>query len=156
MISLCPSPKKLNFTSICSATCRVKARPHGQQFSHTTSYNKVVRHKTCRGHAKSCCATNIHTSTIFFINLARLQRKKWQKYVQITSDSTKHLCETIMLQEFLLKWTDIWRFTILVVQHKMSHNTHHPYCPHYHDTFMPHNHVVPSRTTKFLSVWTNL
>ncbi len=33
------------------------------------------------------------TSTIFFINLARLQCKKWQKYVQITSDRTEHLCE---------------------------------------------------------------
>ncbi len=38
----------------------VKVRPHGQQFSRTTLYNKVVRHKTCRGHAKSCCATNVH------------------------------------------------------------------------------------------------
>ncbi len=32
----------------------------------------------------------------FFINLVRLQCKKWQKYVQITVDSTRHLCETIM------------------------------------------------------------
>ncbi len=62
---------------------RIKVRPHGQQFSRTTRYNKVVRHKTCRGHAKSC-ATNVHTSTIFFINLVRLQRKKITKNVQIT------------------------------------------------------------------------
>ncbi len=113
---------------IIFATCALKVRPHGQQFSHTTLYKKVVRHKTCRGHAKSCCVTNVRTSTI-------LQRKKWQKYVQITSHSTQHVCETIMLHEFLLKWTDIWRFTILVAQHKMSHNTRRPYRPHYHDTF---------------------
>ncbi len=101
----------------------VKVRPSGQQFSHTTLYEKVVRHKTCCGHAKSCCATNVHTSTIFFlINLARLQRKKWQKYVQITSDRTQHLCETIMSHEFLLN---------LVAQHKMSHDTRRPYRPRY-------------------------
>ncbi len=49
------------------------------------------------------------------------------------SDSTKHLCETILSHKFFLKWTDIWRFTILVAQHKMSHNTHRPYRPHYHN-----------------------
>ncbi len=111
---------------------KVKVRPHGQQFSHTTLYKKVVRDKTCCGHAKSC-ATNVHTSTIFFINLARLQCKKWQRYVQITSDSTQHLCEIIMSYKFLLKWTDIWRFTVLVAQHKMSHDTRRPYGRHYHD-----------------------
>ncbi len=105
------------------------------------------------------------TFTIFLINLARLQRKKWQKYVQITSNST-HLCETIMSHEFLLKWTDIWWFAILVAQYKMSHDTRHPYRPYYHNhnTFYvaqpcctkSHNHVVPSRMTKFLSVWTHL
>ncbi len=53
------------------------------------------------------------------------------------SDSTQHLCEIIMSHEFLLKWTDIWRFMILVAQHKMSHDTRRPYHPHYHnhDTF---------------------
>ncbi len=91
-----------HFVSAC-LTHKVKVRPLRQQFSHTTLYNKVVRHKTCRDHAKSCCATNVHISTIFFINLAWLQRKKWQKYVQITSDSTQNLCETIMSHEFLLK-----------------------------------------------------
>ncbi len=78
------------------------------------------------------------TSTLprfFFINLAQLQRQKWRKYVQITSDSIQHLCETIMSHEFLLKWTDIWRFTILVAQPKMSHDTRRPYHSHYHDTF---------------------
>ncbi len=44
----------------------VKVRPYGQQFGHTTLYNKVVRHKMCRGHAKSCFATNVHIFTIFF------------------------------------------------------------------------------------------
>ncbi len=53
----------------------------------------------------------------FFYKFGRLQRKKWQKYVQIMSDSTQHPCEIIMSHEFLLKWTDIWRFTILVAQH---------------------------------------
>ncbi len=43
----------------------IKVRPHGQQFSYTTLYNKIVRHKMCRGHAKSC-ATNVHTTTIFY------------------------------------------------------------------------------------------
>ncbi len=115
----------------------IKVHPHGQQFSHTTLYNKVVRHKMFRGYAKSCCATNVHTYTIFFINLARLQSKKWQKYVQIMSDSTQHLCETIMSHEFLLKWTDIWWFTILVALHKMSHDIRRPYRLHYrnHYTF---------------------
>ncbi len=122
---------------LCNYSVTVKVRPHGQQFGYTTLYNKVVRHKTCCKHAKSCCATNVHTSTIFFINLAQLQRQKWRKYVQITSDSTQHLCETIMSYEFLLKWTDIWRFTILVAQPKMSHDTRRPHRPHYHnhDTF---------------------
>ncbi len=44
----------------------IKVHPQGQQFSHTTLYNKVVRHKTCRGHAKSCCVANVHTTTILF------------------------------------------------------------------------------------------
>ncbi len=51
-----------------------KVRPHGQKFGHKTLYNKVVRHKTCTSCAKSCYATNVHKSTIFFlINLARLR-----------------------------------------------------------------------------------
>ncbi len=53
----------------------------------------------------------------FFINLALLQREKWRKYVQITSDNIQHLCETIMSHKFLLKWTGIWWFTILVARH---------------------------------------
>ncbi len=57
-------------------TLHLKVHPHGQQLSYTTLYNKVVQHKTCSGHAKISCATNVHKSTIFFINLARLQRKK--------------------------------------------------------------------------------
>ncbi len=134
----------LHTTRLCNIES-VKVRPHGQQFGHTTLYNKVVRHKTYRGHAKSCCATNVHLSTIFFINLAQLQREKWQKYVQITTDSTQHLWETIMSHKFLLKWTDIWRFTILVAQPKMSHDTRRPYRPHYHDTF----YVAQPCCTKF-------
>ncbi len=43
----------------------LKVRPRGLQVGHTTLYKKVVWHKTCRGHAKSC-ATNVHISTIFF------------------------------------------------------------------------------------------
>ncbi len=39
----------------------LKARSHGQKFSHMTWYNMVVRHKTCRGSvdcmADVCCAT---------------------------------------------------------------------------------------------------
>ncbi len=129
------SVKRLIILRCVTSIGSLKVRPQGQQFSHTTLYNKVVRHKTCHGHAKSCCATNVHTTTIFFINLARLWRKKWQKYVQITSESTQYLCETIMSHKFLLKWTDIWLFTILVAQHKMSHDTRRPYRPHYYDTF---------------------
>ncbi len=60
------------FISVCNLTLPLTVRPHGQKLSHTTLYNEVVRHKTCHGHAKSCCATNVHTTTIFFINLARL------------------------------------------------------------------------------------
>ncbi len=46
----------------------------------------------------------------------------------------------------------------MVTQHKMSHDTRRPYV---HTTtttahFMSHNHVVPSRMTKFLFVWTHL
>ncbi len=51
----------------------LKVRPHGQKFSCTTWYNMVVLHRTFRGHAKSCCATNVHIPTFFFINLTRLQ-----------------------------------------------------------------------------------
>ncbi len=46
-------------------TTILKVRPHEQQFSHTTLYNKVVQHKTCHGYAKSCCATNVHTPQFF-------------------------------------------------------------------------------------------
>ncbi len=64
-----------------------------------------------------------------------------------------------MSHEFLLKWTDIWRFTILVAQHKMSHDTHVAHTVHTTTItthFMLHIYVVPSRTTKFLSVWMHL
>ncbi len=50
----------------------------------------------------------------------------------------------------------------MVAQHKMSHNikcrtTHDAHTVHTTTTcFMSHNHIVPSRTTKFLSVWTHL
>ncbi len=57
--------------TICVST--LKVRPHGQKLSRTTWYYMVVRHRTCHGHAKSCCATNVHTSTISFTNLAQLQ-----------------------------------------------------------------------------------
>ncbi len=115
----------------------LKVRPHGQQFSHTTLYNKVVRHKTCRGHAKSCCATNVHTSTIFFINLARLRRKKRQKYFQITSDSTHifviPLCRTnFFWNRPTFGSSRFWSHN-MVTQHKMSHDIRRPYRPHYHE-----------------------
>ncbi len=48
-------------------------RPHGQKFGRTTLYNNDVRHKKCRGRAKSCPTTNVHTSTIFFVNLTGLR-----------------------------------------------------------------------------------
>ncbi len=76
LVSLSATEAQTNAGSVTLLDARLKVRPHGQQFSHTTLYNEVVRYKTCRGHAKSCCATNVHTSTIFFINLERLQRKK--------------------------------------------------------------------------------
>ncbi len=40
----------------------------------------------------------------------------------------------------------------MAAQHKMSHDTVHTTTTR----FMSHSHVVPSRTTKFLSVWTHL
>ncbi len=72
-----------------------------------------------------------------------------------------------MSHKFLLKWTDIWQFTILVAQHGRTTWSHNLKChtthvaPTVHTTttttcFMSHNHVVPSRTTNCLSVWTHL
>ncbi len=65
------------------------------------------------------------------------------------SDSTQHLCETIMSHAFLLKWTGIWQFPILVAQNEMSHDICRPYLHTTTTRFMSHNHVAPSHTTKF-------
>ncbi len=116
----------------------VKVRPHGQQFSHTTLYNKVVWHKTCRGYAKSCRATNLHTSTIFLkINLARLQRKNDKnmfKLCQIAHNIfVRPLCRTNFFWNGpTFSGSRSWSLD-MVAQHKMSHDTCRPYRPHYHN-----------------------
>ncbi len=72
------------------------------------------------------------------------------------SESTQHLCETIMSHKFLLEWTDIcgsqsWSHNIKCRTAHVAHTVHTTTT-----RFMSHNQVVPSRTTKFLSVWTHL
>ncbi len=131
-------------------------RPHEQQFDHTTLYNKVVRHKMCCKHAKSCCATNVHTSTIFFINLAQQQHQKWRKYVQITSEAHNIFVRSLCRMNFF--WSGPTFDGLRSWSHNLKCCTTHV-APTVHTTttrFMSHNHVVPSRTTNFLSVWTHL
>ncbi len=143
-----------------SAPC-IKVRLHGQQLGRTTLYNKVVRHKTCHGHVKSCCATNVHASTIFFYKFGATATWKMMKICSnyVRQHTTSFWDHYIARISFEVDWhltvhdldRTIWSYNLKC---RTTHVT-----PNIYTTttrFMSHNHVVPSRTTKFLSVWTHL
>ncbi len=113
-----------------------------------------MRHKTCRGHAKRCCATNVHTSTIF---LNKFGATATWKMTKICSNYVHYVARISFEVDWHLTVHDLSR---TIWSHNLKCRTTHV-APTIHTTtdmtrIMSHNHVVPSRTTKFLSVWTHL
>ncbi len=49
----------------------VKVRPHGRKFSRTTWYNKVVRHKTCRGRGSVDGMGDVCRATFYVVRPCR-------------------------------------------------------------------------------------
>ncbi len=107
-----------------------------------------------------CGATNVHTSTIFFYKFGATAMWKMTK-----------ICSNYVRQHTTSLWDHyVARISFEVDQHLTVHDlgrtiwSHNLKCrtthvaPTIHTTtrFRSHNHVVPSRTTKFLSVWTHL